>query len=57
MMWIAYALAWISTATAVSVGIYYTDNPKCLLALFIPALIRVSTRDDKKEKSHGETET
>ena len=28
--------AWISTAIAVSIGIYFTHNPKCLWALFIP---------------------
>ena len=50
MMWIAYAIAWISTAAAVSVGMYYTHNPKVLWALLIPALIRVTRSDKDKEK-------
>ena len=49
-MWIAYAIAWISTAAAVSVGMYYTHNPKVLWALLIPALIRVTRSDKDKEK-------
>jgi len=34
--YISKAVAWISTAIAISVGIYCTQNPFCLLALFFP---------------------
>lgn len=36
---IVKAVAWISTAVAVSVGIYYTQNALCLWALLIPLVV------------------
>lgn len=35
---ISEIIAWISTGIAVSVGIYITGNPFCLVALLIPAI-------------------
>lgn len=50
-MYIAYVMAWICTAAAVSVGIYYTHEPNCLWFLFIPAMLRVNRKsDDKKDR-------
>ena len=41
MVWFAYAMAWFSTAIAVSCGMYYTHSAWCLLALLIPACLTV----------------
>lgn len=42
MMWVANAIAWISTATGVIAGIYLTGSVWCLWAFFIPALMMVN---------------
>lgn len=41
MKWgyIAYGLAWISTAIAVSVGLYYTKEATCLWGFVFPLFI------------------
>ena len=44
MIYFAYAIAWVATAVAVSCGMYYTHSAWCLLALLIPACLKV----DKK---------
>lgn len=31
-------IAWIATGVAISVGIFVTDNPWCLIAFLIPAM-------------------
>ena len=41
MIWFAYAMVWISTSVAVSVGIYLTHSAWCLWALLIPALVGI----------------
>lgn len=43
----AYAMIWISVATAVSVGIIATGNLGALWALFIPAFVSLSGNDSK----------
>ena len=49
-MWLAYASAWVSTATAVIVGIYLTESAWCLWALLIPLGINMQRKtDDSKE--------
>ena len=48
-IWISYAIAWLSTAIAVSVGIYYTRSIHCLWFMIIPAILRVQTGGDEKE--------
>ena len=49
-MWLAYASAWVSTATAVIVGIYSTGSAWCLWALLIPLGISLQRKtDDGKE--------
>ena len=53
MIWFAYAMAWLSTAIAVSCGIYYTHSAWCLWALFIPACIKV-TKDREDEDNNEE---
>lgn len=52
----AYAFVWISSATAISVGVYITKSAEPLWALFIPGLVSFHTEDkDEKEKT-GEKE-
>lgn len=48
---IIYASAWIATAIAVIFGIRYTNSAWCLWALFLPACINISTKEDKEEES------
>lgn len=43
----AYALIWVSVATAVSVGIITTGYLSALWALFIPAFVSYSGSDSK----------
>lgn len=50
MVWIGYAAAWISTAAATSVGLYYTHSPWCLLAMILPACIKIRSEG---ENCHG----
>lgn len=52
MIYLAYGLAWLSTAIATSVGIYYTHSAWCLLALILPACINVSSKKDKDIESN-----
>ena len=49
MIYIAYAFAWISTAIAVSVGIYYTHSIYCLWFMLIPAFMSVKTKEDSEK--------
>ena len=42
MVWFAYSMAWLSTAIAVSFGVYFTHSPWCLWALLIPAFLKVN---------------
>ena len=51
---IAICAIWISTALAVSVGIYVTKNPKCLWFMLIPMFMRVSTRSKDTENEEEE---
>lgn len=53
-MWLAYASAWIATAAAVIAGIYLTGSTWCLWALFIPAMIRITHKDDKGNSTNDE---
>lgn len=51
-MWFAYGIygvIWLSTSLAVIAGMYFTHNPWCLLALIIPACLRVSTSNDEDD--------
>ena len=41
--YIAYGMAWIATAFAVAVGIYYTKNASCLWAMLIPGFISLTS--------------
>lgn len=56
MMWFANAVAWISTSAAVIAGIDLTGSAWCLWALFIPALIRVTHKDDSNDGKEDENE-
>lgn len=44
----AYALAWISTGLAVSIGIYITKDVAPLWAMLIPACISFSSDNNEK---------
>jgi len=48
----AYAIAWIATAFAVSVGIYLTKNASCLWTMLIPACVsyKSGSDEDKREE-------
>jgi len=45
----AYACTWLSTAIAVSFGIYITKNANCLWALLIPACINFSNSKNSED--------
>ena len=47
---LAVLIVWASVAVAVCFAIYYTHNPKCLLAFLIPALLRYNSKNDNEEK-------
>ena len=50
---IAYATAWIATATAIIFAMKYKGSAWCLWALLFPACIKVSTSnegEDSEEK-------
>lgn len=57
MIYLAYAAAWISTAVAVIAGMYFTHSAWCLLALILPACIKITykSKDDEEseEKDNG----
>ena len=46
----AYGMAWVATALAVSVGIYYTKDGTCLWALIFPLCISVKTSGSKDKE-------
>lgn len=54
MIWLGYGLAWLSTAIATSVGIYYTHSAWCLWAFILPACIKISTSKDKDTSDNME---
>lgn len=49
MIYFAYAMAWVSTAIATSIGIYFTGSAWCLWAMILPACISLksSKKDDE----------
>ena len=47
-VWFAYAAAWISTAAAVMVAVKYTGSVWCLVALVLPAMQKISIRNDEE---------
>jgi len=49
-MWITYSMAWIATALATSIGIYYTKDANCLWAMLIPGMISMKSNSGKKDK-------
>lgn len=50
-MWALACTAWISTAAAVSVGIYYTNSAWCLWAMLIPSMLSFSRKPVKTKKA------
>jgi len=53
-MWIAYGMAWIATALATSIGIYYTKDANCLWAMLIPGMISMKSNSGKKDKEEND---
>ena len=51
MIWLGYGLAWLSTAIATSVGIYYTYSAWCLWAFILPACINISSSKEEGSKN------
>ncbi len=58
MVWIAYASIWLSTALAVSTGIYVTGEWFPLFFMIIPLFVRINNKTinypDVVEKSKEE---
>lgn len=48
-IWIAILSIWLSTAMAVSIGIYYTHNANCLWAMLIPSFMSIKNSKEKDE--------
>ena len=49
-VWLAYAAAWISTATAVIFAVKYTGTAWCLVALVLPAIQKISISNEENGK-------
>lgn len=47
---------WLSSALAISAGLYFTHDIKCLWFLLIPACVRVSMQKDKDEAESEDKE-
>lgn len=46
MAYLAYAIAWMSTAAAVVAGVYFTHSAWCLWAFLLPAGINLKYRGE-----------
>ncbi|MBU5331762.1 hypothetical protein KQI61_06095 [Anaerocolumna aminovalerica] len=56
-VWKIFACAWLGTAMAVSVGIYFTQSAWCLWALLFPASLSTNSKAYKKtENGYEEVE-
>lgn len=51
MIYLSYAVAWISTAAGVIAGVYFTRSPWCLWAFLLPWTIHYESRTSNKRKS------
>lgn len=49
-VWLAYAAAWISTATAVIFAVKCTGTAWCLVALVLPAMQKISISNEENGK-------
>lgn len=52
--WLVAAFAWLGTAAAVSVAVYVTGNPCCLVALYFPTQIRYRSVTNDNEDSKND---
>lgn len=50
MLALALLSIWLPSSLAVSVGLYYTHDIKCLWFLLIPTLVSVKYSTDKDDK-------
>lgn len=51
MIYLAYAMAWISTSVAVIAGIYFTHSAWCLWAFILPACVELTHKSKDDEES------
>lgn len=49
-VWFGYGMAWLSTALAVCVCIYFTHRVAPLWFMILPALLNVKSGNDKDEE-------
>lgn len=56
MVYLAYAMAWISTSAAVIAGMYFTKSAWCLWAFVLPACIELKHKPKGKESGVAEDE-
>lgn len=58
MIWVAYSIAWICTASVTIYGIHETGRLVCLFTLLIPAMMGISSgsSSDSKDKSSNDNE-
>ena len=60
MIYLSYASAWISTTVAITLGMYFTHSPWCLLAFAFPSVIRLrhhckdEENEDEEESKNNE---
>lgn len=52
MIYFVYAVAWLSTALATGIGVYFTHSAWCLCAFVLPASISLLSKDDDKNKEN-----
>ena len=50
MIYLAYAVAWASTAAAAAYAVKITGSAVCLWSLIFPALIRISSSEKEGAK-------
>ena len=56
IMWLAYAIIWISVSLTACFGVYITKSAWCLWALLLPACIGFSNTSDNKDEDKNEKE-
>lgn len=56
MVYLAYAIMWISTAVASIAGMYFTHSAWCLLVFIVPACIKFQCEESDEEKDEDNCE-
>ena len=55
-IWLAYIFMWLVVGITVCLAIYYTKNPKCLIALIVPAFVNMKSSSNKSDKDEENME-